>query len=109
MNNEQVNKILLQLKALKENDGLTLKGYKTVTYKAGYQVATEGAECSTIREALYNIISYNGDCGVWYSQGVYYIDKSKHIATKREAVAVGKACQQQSILKWSDMSLIWLV
>ena len=109
MNNDQAIKILLQLKALKENDGMTLKGYKTVTYKTGYQVATEGVECNTIREALHSIITYNGNCGVWYSQGIYYIDKSKRIATKREAIAVGRACQQQSVLKWTDKSLIWLV
>lgn len=109
MTNQQILQIVHQLKALTENDGFTLKGYKTVTYKTGYQVATEGMECKSVTEALHHIITYNGNCGVWYSQGIYYIDKSKRISTKHEAIAVGKDCQQQSILKWADMSLIWLV
>ena len=32
------------LKGLKENDGLTLKNGIKITFKTGYQVATEGIE-----------------------------------------------------------------
>lgn len=34
---------------LAENDGLTLRAGKKITYKTGYQVATEGVECATAR------------------------------------------------------------
>ena len=30
---------------LRNNDGLTLKAGKPITYKSGWQVATEGVEC----------------------------------------------------------------
>ena len=33
-----------KIKKLQNNDGLTLKGGKCITYKSGYQVATEGIE-----------------------------------------------------------------
>lgn len=92
---------------LKNNDGLTLKNGKKVTYKTGYQVATEGKETTSRAEALRLIKAYGGNCGVWFSNGVYYIDKSYRVPTKKEALKIGKECNQQSILKWSDMSLVW--
>lgn len=95
------------LKKLKENDGLTLKNGKCITYKSGYQVATEGIETTDMHIAMQHIKAYAGNCGVWYSEGIWYIDKSKRISTKKEALAVGRKCNQISILKWSNMSLIY--
>lgn len=92
---------------LKENDGLTLKNGKPITYKTGYQVATEGIETTDPRTAINMVKAYDGDCGIWLEKGIYYIDKSHRISTKKMAVAVGRECKQISILKWSDMSLIY--
>ena len=95
------------IRKLANNDGLTLKAGKKVTYKTGWQVATEGVECKTAREAMEVVKAYKGDCGIWYSEGIYYIDKSKRVKTKREALEIGRACNQISVLKWSDMSLVY--
>lgn len=95
------------IKNLKDNDGLTLKKGAKVTYKSGYQVATEGVETTSAREAINTVKAYDGNCGIWYANGVYYIDKSYREKTKKMALAVGKAHNQISILKWSDMSLIY--
>lgn len=95
------------LRKLANNDGLTLKNGKTITYKTGYQVATEGIETSDIKEAMQAVKRYNGNCGVWYSEGIYYIDKSHREATKRNALEIGKECNQISILKWANMTLIY--
>ena len=95
------------LKNLKNNDGLTLKDGKKVTYKTGYQVATEGIETRDAREAMNYIKANNGNCGVWFADGIYYIDKSHRESTKRKALEIGRACKQISILKWSDMSLVY--
>lgn len=95
------------LKALKNNDGLTLKKNVSISYKTGYQVATEGVECKTIAQALKAIEKYNGTCGVWYSEKIYYIDKSFRVKTKKEALTIGREHNQISILKWSDMSLVY--
>ena len=92
---------------LKDNDGLTLKGGKSIIYKSGYQVATEGIECKTAREAINAVKTYNGDCGVWYSGGIYFVDKSHRVNTKREALEVGRACNQISVLRWKDMGLVY--
>lgn len=95
------------LRKLANNDGLTLKKGKPVTYKTGYQVATEGLETTDQKEAMAIIKAYGGDCGIWYSEGIYYIDKSHRVNTKKEALAVGRACNQISILRWSNMGLIY--
>lgn len=95
------------LKKLANNDGLTLKNGKAITYKSGWQVATEGIETANIREAMKAIKTYEGNCGVWFADGIYYIDKSKRVNTKKEAMEIGRACNQISILKWSNMSLAY--
>lgn len=92
---------------LTENDGMTLKNGNKIVYKSGWQVATEGVECKTAREAINAVKAYNGNCGVWYSEGIYYVDKSKRVSTKREAMEIGRACNQISILKWANMSLAY--
>lgn len=95
------------LKKLANNDGLTLKNGNKVYYKTGYQVATEGIETTDIKVAMKSIKSYNGNCGIWFSDGIWYIDKSHRVNTKKEALTVGRACNQISVLKWSDMSLVY--
>lgn len=95
------------LQALKENDGLTLKGYKAIMYKTGYQVADYGTECKTVEEALKAIEAMNGDCGVWYSDKTYYIDHSFRVNTKKKALTIGREHNQISILDWKTMQLIY--
>lgn len=95
------------IKKLTNNDGLTLKAGKKVVYKTGWQVATEGVECKTAREAIEAVKAYEGNCGVWYSEGIYYIDKSKRVNTKREAMKIGRECKQISVLNWRTMGLAY--
>ena len=95
------------IKKLAENDGLTLKAGKPITYKSGWQVATEGVETTDAREAMNAVKAYNGNCGVWFSGGVYYVDKSHRVSTKQEALEVGRACNQISVLRWRDMGLVY--
>ena len=92
---------------LRNNDGLTLKKGGSITYKTGWQVATEGVETKDAREAMDAINAYNGDCGVWFSEGIYYIDKSHRVNTKREAMEIGRAHNQISVLNWRTMGLAY--
>ena len=95
------------IKKLKENDGLTLRNGKPITYRTGWQVATEGIETTNPDVAIKAVKAYSGNCGLFYSGGVYYIDKSKRISTKKEALRIGKECKQISILSWRNMSLAY--
>ena len=92
---------------LKENDGMTLKAGRRIEYKSGWQVATEGIETTSAREAIKAVKAYNGDCGAWYSNGIYYVDKSHRVSTKREAMEVGRAHNQISVLRWRDKALAY--
>ena len=95
------------IRKLTNNDGLTLKNGKIITYKTGWQVATEGVETRDARKAINAVKAYNGNCGIWYSEGIYYIDKSKRVNTKHEAMTIGRACNQISILCWRTMGLAY--
>jgi len=95
------------IRKLTNNDGLTLKHGKIITYKTGWQVATEGIETTDAREAINAVKAYNGDCGIWYSEGIYYIDKSIRVNTKREAITIGRQCNQLSVLCWRTMGLAY--
>ena len=92
---------------LKDNDGLTLKNGKPITYKSGWQVATEGVECRTARKAINVVKAYGGNCGVWYAQNIWFVDRSHRVNTKREALEVGRACNQISVLNWRTMGLTY--
>ena len=68
-----------RLRKLTNDDGMTLKKFCEVAYKTGYQVATEGIETQSVKEAIAAIKRMDGNCGVWYSNGIYYIDKSHRV------------------------------
>ena len=95
------------IRKIEECGGLTLKNGKIITYKSGYQVATEGVAVTTPEEAIKAVRAYGGNCGLWLENGIYYVDRSHRVSTKRDALALGRQCQQISILKWADMSLIY--
>lgn len=92
--------------SLANNDGLTLKKGKEIVHKTGYQVADMGVEVRTAEDCLKAIEAYKGTCGVWFSNGIYYVDHSFRVKTKAEALAIGKAHNQLTVFKWADKSLI---
>ena len=95
------------LKKLTNNDGLTLKNGVSITYKTGWQVADFGEETTDIKKAMQIIKSMGGNCGVWFADGVYYIDHSFRVSTKKEAISLGKKYNQISVLNWRTMGLAY--
>ena len=98
---------------LKNNEGLTCRYGKLVEYKTGWQVAFAGVEVNTAQEVsdiLHSPMGRKGYMGVWFSEGVYYVDFSRRVSTKKEALRIGKACNQQSIYGWAPRKkgqLVW--
>lgn len=92
---------------LVNNDGLTLKNGKAISYKSGWQVATHGVECTTAREAINAVKAYNGNCGVWLADGIYYVDFSFRVNTKHKALEIGKAHNQISVFGWARKNLAY--
>lgn len=95
------------IKKLSNNGGLTLKNGRIITYKTGWQVATHGVEVKTAREAIEAVKVYGGNCGVWLENGIYYVDKSFRVNTKREALEIGRKHNQISIFGWARQNLAY--
>lgn len=101
------------IRNIKENDGLTLRNGKIIQYKTGWQVGIHGIECKTAEEVsklLHSPMCRKGNVGIWLSNGIYYVDISKRIPTKKQALTVGKAMSQQSIYGWAPRKkgqLVW--
>lgn len=95
------------IRKLNNNDGVTLKGGKIIEYKTGWQVAIYGVEVKTAREAIEAVKAYGGNCGVWFADGIYYIDKSFRVDTKKEALRIGREHNQISIFGWSRKNLAY--
>lgn len=92
---------------LKENDGLTLKAGNVIRYKSGWQVADYGVEVTTAEECLQAIENFEGNCGVWLENGIYYVDHSFRIDTKKEALKIGRKYSQISIYGWKTEKLAY--
>ena len=107
--NREVKKMIniRTIRKLQNNDGLTLKGGKVITYKSGWQVADHGIEAKSAEEAIRAVREMKGNCGIWLENGIYYIDHSFRVGTKREAIAIGRAHNQISVLCWRTMGLAY--
>lgn len=95
------------IRKLNNNDGLTLKKGKIISYRSGWQVADHGYELHTAEEAIACVRKLKGDCGVWYADGIYYVDHSFRISTKREALEIGRKFSQISIWGWKTQKLAY--
>ena len=95
------------IRKLTNNGGITLKAGTPITYKSGWQVADYGEEAHSAEECIKIVRAMNGNCGVWYSEGVYYIDHSYRVNTKREAMEIGRRHNQISVLCWRTMGLAY--
>lgn len=107
MKGEQKMITINDLAALKNNDGLTIRNGSPITYKSGWQVADFGKECRTAQEALKIIADFGYNAGVWFSDGIFYIDHSFRVSTKKEALKLGKMYNQISVLCWRTMKLAY--
>lgn len=92
---------------LTNGDGVTLKAGKIISYKSGWQVADYGIETRSAQEAIKEVRRMGGNCGVWLENGIYYIDHSFRVNTKREALTIGKQYNQISIFGWRTKSLAY--
>lgn len=95
------------IRKLHNDDGLTLKAGRIITYKTGWQVADYGYELRTAEEAISCVRELGGNCGIWYSEGIYYIDHSFRVNTKKEALTIGRQHSQISIYGWKTQKLAY--
>lgn len=92
---------------LKENDGFTVKKGKVVSYKTGWQVATRGEVFDNPIDAYNAMAKMNGSCGVWLSEGLYYVDECQRVNTKKKALEIGRLNNQISIFGWTKGNIVY--
>lgn len=92
---------------LRDGDGFTLKHGVSIRYKTGWQAATAGITTTEAGKAMEAVKAFAGNCGIWFSEGIYYIDKSHWVKTKKEALEIGRKHNQISILRWKDLGLVY--
>ena len=105
---------MFKLKDVIANAGITMdKQGNALTYARGYQVS----ECDLEIIPAYKLTKRHllemlkaledGKClGVWIENNKAYIDCSEYIATKREAMKLGKQRHQLSIWNWKASEAI---
>ena len=99
------------VRKLSEGEGFTLRNGKVVEYKAGWQVATTlGVKTYSPEDAMKWLRWFSKqskkettcrNVGIWYENGIYYVDCGNRIPTKREAIERGRKANQISIYSWS--------
>lgn len=98
------------IRNIPEQGGLTLRNGKIVEYRTGWQVGIQGITCRTPEEVsrlLHSALGRQGNIGIWLSEGIYYIDISKRITSKQDALRLGQLMNQQSIYGWRTGQLAW--
>lgn len=93
------------------NGGATInnKGER-VQLKSGYQVSkcdlliipTDELNKYIVKELLGRLIKRGDYLGLWIDNGKVYVDISCRVATKRDAMQMGKELNQLSVLRWRD-------
>ena len=95
------------IRKLVNNDGLTLKAGKIISYKTGWQVADHGIEAHSPEEAIKAVRNMEGNCGIWLENGVYYVDHSFRVDTRKEALEIGRKHNQISVFGWKRKNLAY--
>jgi hypothetical protein len=101
------------IRHIPEGGGLTLRHGKPISYSYGWQVGIHGVECHTPEEVSKVIHSgeFRESCGIWYENGIYYVDHCVHVTTKKEAIALGRQHGQLSVYSWERKKMnpvLWL-
>lgn len=100
------------VRKLENGMGYTFRNGKIVIYSTGWQVSVhDGFQCATAEEAMDCLRFMNKfyrNTGIWFENGIYYVDASKRITTKKEAVEIGNEKNQISIFGWRKANLVYL-
>lgn len=102
---------------IKNNGGTFAKNKKPVNFKNGYQVSFRDVLTIKIDDlqknldkinTLFDQIEKDQFVGFWIFENMIYIDLSKRITNKAEAIAFGREKAQKSIFDWQSKDCIFL-
>ncbi len=92
------------------NSGATLENYMPAKYETGYQYSitpnNAGNMYTDAAAAAVRISELKGSCGIWFSNGYFYIETSYHAESLEQAMTEAKAADQLTIYDWKNDSYI---
>lgn len=97
------------------NGGATFNhNQERVQLKSGYQVSkcdlliipTEDLTKDIVKGLIAKLASRGEYLGLWIDNGNVYVDISCRVATKRDAMQMGRDLNQLSVLKWATMECL---
>ncbi len=103
------------INSILRNGGATFnRNQERIQLKSGYQVSKcdlliiPAADLTKeIVKGLIAKITARGEyLGLWIDNGNVYVDISCRVATKREAMQMGRDLNQMSVLRWADMECL---
>ena len=103
------------IKSIIRKGGATFnRNQERVTLKTGYQVSkcdllvipTESLTRDLLKALIKRLASRGEYLGVWIDNGKVYVDISCRVATKRDAMQMGRDLNQLSVLRWADMQCL---
>lgn len=106
------------INSILNNGGATINyNGERVQMKSGYQVSKQDLVIVPIADfnkylikALVEMLGGRGEyLGVWVDNGKVYVDISCRVATKRDAMQMGRDLNQLSVLRWADMECLAVV
>lgn len=100
--------MIRKVQNLKNGDGFTMKNRELINYKTGYQLADYGHEYDNVFDVIQCIIAMNYNVGVWYENGIYYVDHSFRVNTKKQAISDGKKYNQISVYDWKHAKVVYI-
>ncbi len=98
--------ILTYQASIRQSGGITITNGRPANHTAGFQVATDNS-VEIKHEELGKILLLADiwelkDFGIWYNDGLWYLDtESKHILNREEAIQKAKEWKQLAIYEWS--------
>ena len=106
------------INSILNNGGATFNyNGERVQMKSGYQVSKQDLVIVPIADfnkylikALVEMLDGRGEyLGVWVDDGKVYVDISCRVATKRDAMQMGRDLNQLTVLKWATMQCLEVV
>lgn len=84
--------------------GMTLLDGCPVRYQTGYQVGIKGFTFNTPEEVsrFLHTEGRDGCWGIWVENGLWYVDQSVRVISKKEAINLGVEHNQLAIYGWKE-------
>lgn len=99
--------IVEMLERVRDKDGgATLVAGKPIHASTGYQYSktpnTETNSTKSISRAVIMIRKMEGNCGIWYNSGKFYIETSYWTPDLNEALEMGRKYGQLAVYDWEN-------